>query len=314
MKTKVTQLCLTLCVGFPGSSAGKESACHTGDPGLIPGSGRSAGKGIGYPLQYSWASLVAQLIKNPPAMWETWVLSLGWEDSLEKGTATHSNILAWRIPWTWGHKELDTTERLSLHYYLCACVLIYLCSVCTQVCVCAHTYCFWEVLQPTPWTEGWTQSWKDRTPKQEALVLLIPLSPVPTFPSSLICSGFLWGLLASMPIRILSWALLWPKLAGDSRRTLMSPRGQESVDPADRCCCLGEGFLEPPPGSCSLKHQSQLPRPALSPDLSPPGDGYVSCCHQARLAVLLGGHRHFIPSPSCVYLSSSTKGIPINFH
>ena len=56
--------------------------------------------GIGYPLQYSWASLVAQLGKNPPVMWETGVQSLGWEDPLEKGKATHSSILAWRIPWT----------------------------------------------------------------------------------------------------------------------------------------------------------------------------------------------------------------------
>ena len=61
---------------------------------------RSPGEGIGYPLQYSWASLEAQLVKNPPAMWETWIRSLGWEDPLEKGTATHSSILAWRIPWT----------------------------------------------------------------------------------------------------------------------------------------------------------------------------------------------------------------------
>ena len=53
-----------------------------------------------HPLQYSWASLVSQLVKNPPAMWETWVRSLGWEDPLEKGTATHSSILAWRIPGT----------------------------------------------------------------------------------------------------------------------------------------------------------------------------------------------------------------------
>jgi len=60
--------------------------------------GRSSGEGTGYPLQYSWASLVAQLIKNPPAMRETWVQSLGWEDPLEKGKATHSSILAWRIP------------------------------------------------------------------------------------------------------------------------------------------------------------------------------------------------------------------------
>ena len=68
------------------SSVGKES-CKTGDPGLIPGSG-------GYPLEYSWASLVAQLVKNLPAMWDTWVRSLGWEEPLEKGKATHSSILA----------------------------------------------------------------------------------------------------------------------------------------------------------------------------------------------------------------------------
>ena len=106
---------------------------------MIPGSGRSAGEGIGdplqyfgaslvaqwvknspavqetwvpslgwedplekvgYPLQYSCASLVAQLVKNLPAMWETWVQSLGWDDPPEKGKATHSSILVWRIPWT----------------------------------------------------------------------------------------------------------------------------------------------------------------------------------------------------------------------
>ena len=67
-------------LGFPDTSVGKESACSAGDPGLIPGSGRSTGEGIGYPLQYHWASLVAQLVKNPPAMRETWVQSLGWEE------------------------------------------------------------------------------------------------------------------------------------------------------------------------------------------------------------------------------------------
>ena len=71
--------------GFPGGSEVKASACNVGDLGSIPGSGRSPGEGIGYPLQYSWASLVAQLEKNPPAMWETWVQSLGQEDNLEKG-------------------------------------------------------------------------------------------------------------------------------------------------------------------------------------------------------------------------------------
>ena len=84
-------------MGFPGSSAGKESICNSGDPGSIPGSGSSPGEGIGYPLQNSWASLMAQMVKNLPAMWETWVGSLGWEDPLEEGMAAHSNILAWRI-------------------------------------------------------------------------------------------------------------------------------------------------------------------------------------------------------------------------
>ena len=67
---------------------------------MIPGLGRSAGEGIRYPLQYSWASLVAQLVKDLPAMLETWVQSLGWEDPLEEGKATHSSIMAWRIAWT----------------------------------------------------------------------------------------------------------------------------------------------------------------------------------------------------------------------
>ena len=74
--------------------------CSSGDPSSIAESGRSVGEGIGYPLQYSWASLVAQLVKNPPAMREPWVLSLSWEDSLEKGKAAHSSVLAWRISWT----------------------------------------------------------------------------------------------------------------------------------------------------------------------------------------------------------------------
>ena len=87
-------------LSFPGTSAGKESTCNAGDPSSIPGSGRSTGEGIGYPLQYSWASLVAQQVKDPPAMQEMWVQSLGWEDPLEKGKATHSSSLPWRIPWT----------------------------------------------------------------------------------------------------------------------------------------------------------------------------------------------------------------------
>ena len=80
---------------------------------MIPGLGSLPREGIGYPLQCSWASLVAQLVKNLPAMRETWVPSLGWEDPLEKGTATHASILAWRIPWTvwlWDCKESDMIE------------------------------------------------------------------------------------------------------------------------------------------------------------------------------------------------------------
>ena len=84
---------------FLDSSVGKESTCNAGDPSWIPGLGSSPGDGIDYPLQYCWASLVAQPVKNPPAMWEIWVQSLDWEDPLEKGAPTHSSILAWRIPW-----------------------------------------------------------------------------------------------------------------------------------------------------------------------------------------------------------------------
>ena len=85
-------------LGFPDSSAGKESACNAGEPGLIPGLGRSPGEGIGYPLQYSWAFLVAQWVKNLPAMQEAQVQSLGWEDPLEDDPTPAP--LASRIPWT----------------------------------------------------------------------------------------------------------------------------------------------------------------------------------------------------------------------
>ena len=81
-------------LGFPDNSVSKEPTCNAEDSGLIPGSGSSPGEGIDYPLQYSWASFVAQLAKNLPAMQETWIQSLGWEDPLEKRKATHSSILA----------------------------------------------------------------------------------------------------------------------------------------------------------------------------------------------------------------------------
>ena len=102
-------------MGFPCGSTGKESTCNAGDLGSIPGLGRSTGEGIGYTLPHSWVSLVAQLVKNPPAMQETWVQSLGWEDPREKGKATHSSILACS---PWGRKESDTTERLHFHFSL----------------------------------------------------------------------------------------------------------------------------------------------------------------------------------------------------
>ena len=85
-------------MGFPGSSAVEENACVAGGLGSIPGSGKSPREGSGYPLQYSWASLVTQRVKNLPAMRETWVQSLGGEDPLEEGMTTHSSILAQRIP------------------------------------------------------------------------------------------------------------------------------------------------------------------------------------------------------------------------
>ena len=111
--------------GFPGGSAGKESACNAGDPGLIPGLGRFPAEGIGNPLQYSWTSLVAQMVKKPPTMWDTWVWSLGWEDPLKKRVVTHFSILAlensmdrgaWqatvhRVPNSW-------TQQSDLHFIM----------------------------------------------------------------------------------------------------------------------------------------------------------------------------------------------------
>ena len=87
-------------LGFLDSSVGKESACNAGDPSSIPESGRSTGEGIGYPLP-SWAFLVSQLVKNPPAMQKTWVQYLGWDDPLEKGEATHSSILGLPLQLSW---------------------------------------------------------------------------------------------------------------------------------------------------------------------------------------------------------------------
>ena len=105
--------------GFPDSSVGKEYTCNAGDPSSIPGSGRSDREGTGYPLQYSWASLVAQLVKNLTAMWETWVQSLGREipwrrERLPTPVFWPGEFHGLYSPW--GRKELETTERLSLHF------------------------------------------------------------------------------------------------------------------------------------------------------------------------------------------------------
>ena len=111
--------------GFPGSSAGKESACNADSwirfLGSIPGSGRSAEEEIGYPLQYSWVALVAQLVKNIPTMWETWVLSLGgkilWRrERLPTPVFWPGEFYGLYSPW--GHKASDTTEQLSLSLFL----------------------------------------------------------------------------------------------------------------------------------------------------------------------------------------------------
>ena len=84
-----------MILGFPGSSAGKESSCNAGDPGSIPGSGSFPGEEIRYPLKYFSASLVTQMVvKNSPVMEETRIRSLGWQDLLEEGMANHSSILA----------------------------------------------------------------------------------------------------------------------------------------------------------------------------------------------------------------------------
>ena len=104
--------------GFPGSSVGKEPICNAGDPGSIPGSGRSPGDGTGYPLQYSWASLVAQLVKDPPAMQETWfnpwVGKIPWRrERLPTAVLWPEEFHGLYSPWD--RKKLGTTERLSLH-------------------------------------------------------------------------------------------------------------------------------------------------------------------------------------------------------
>ena len=100
---------------FPDSSVGKESTCNAGDPASIPGSGRSAGEGIGYPLQCSWASLVAQMVKNLPSVWETWVGP--WTGNIPWRKERLPTPVFWPGEFhglysAWGHREFDMTEQL----------------------------------------------------------------------------------------------------------------------------------------------------------------------------------------------------------
>ena len=110
-----------ICKGFPGSSVGKEFTCIAGDPSSIPRSGRSTGEGIGYPLQHSWASLVAQLVKNLPAMWDTWVQSLGWVGKIWRREQLPTPVFwpgeFYGLYSPWGYKESDMNEWLSDSLY-----------------------------------------------------------------------------------------------------------------------------------------------------------------------------------------------------
>ena len=109
--------------GFPHSSVGKEFTCDAGNPGVIPGSGRSAAEGISYWFQYSRASLVAQLVKNPPAMWDTWVRSLGQKGKIPWRSKRLLTPVFWPgefhgLCCPWSRKQSDTTEWLSLSQFI----------------------------------------------------------------------------------------------------------------------------------------------------------------------------------------------------
>ena len=111
--------CCSLTRSVPGGSVGKESSCNAGNPGSIPGSRRSAGEGIGYPLQYFWASFVAQLVKNPPAMqgpgFDPWVGKSPWRrERLPTPVFWPGEFHGLYSPWS--HKELDMTAQLSLYF------------------------------------------------------------------------------------------------------------------------------------------------------------------------------------------------------
>ena len=147
--------------GFPDSSVGKESACNAGGPGSIPGLGRFPEEWIGYPLWYPWASFVAQLVKNPPAMQETWVLSLGWKDPLEKGKVTHSSfwpkefhadltvivyIVIEQFAEETGTYSVFIQLLLHILQRLFFCKVVAYFSICLIVCLFVYHYCYFKYL------------------------------------------------------------------------------------------------------------------------------------------------------------------------
>ena len=132
----------TTSLGFLGSSADKESACNAGNPSSILGSGSSPGEGIGYPLQYSWASLVAQRLKHLPALWETWVQSLGQEDSTGEGNGNPLLYSCLENPmdggtwWATVHGVTKSWTRLSDLTFFQATFMVHLCGMsddCLQI-------------------------------------------------------------------------------------------------------------------------------------------------------------------------------------
>ena len=134
---------LTPIRGFPDSSVGKKFVCNAGDPGLIPESGKYTGEGIGYPLHYSLASLVAQPVKNLPVMWETWIWSFGWEAPLENGKATQENSMDYTV-----HGVAKSwTGRSDFHFHINSSQEV----VPTRYTLTQHALntCFrWSIMQP----------------------------------------------------------------------------------------------------------------------------------------------------------------------
>ena len=124
-----------LVSSFPDNSVGKESTCNAEDPGSIPGLGRSTGEGIGYSPQYSWTSLVAQLVKNPLAMWETWcwIPGLGRSPGEGKGyplQQSQTQLMTFTFMLVLGMQHSDSVIYIYEHICVCICVYIYIQYIC----------------------------------------------------------------------------------------------------------------------------------------------------------------------------------------